>query len=70
MIERSWVRVLAGVEGEFVFTRVSSTFCANSYFSIRSTPVLPQWNVKDPGHSAKSASGRLQLNTQLLNNHL
>ena len=26
-------------------------------------PVLPQQNVIDPGHSAKSAGGRLQLNT-------
>ena len=26
-------------------------------------PVLPQWLVKDPGHSAKSAGGRLHLNT-------
>ena len=22
-------------------------------FGVRSTPVLPQWHVKDPGHSAK-----------------
>ena len=33
------------------------------YFSIRSTPVLPQQQVKDPGHSAKSAGDSLQLNT-------
>ena len=26
-------------------------------------PVLSQWHVKDPGHSAKSAGGRLHLNT-------
>ena len=26
-------------------------------------PVLPQWHVKDPGHCAKSAGGRLHLNT-------
>ena len=25
--------------------------------------MLPQWNVKDLGHSAKSSSGRLHLNT-------
>ena len=37
-------------------------FCADSYFSICSTPMLPQQHVKDPGHSAKSADGRLQLN--------
>ena len=29
-------------------------------------PVLPQEHVKDPGHSAKSAGGRLQLNTHTL----
>ena len=28
-----------------------------------STTVLPQWHVKDPGHSAKSAGGRLHLCT-------
>ena len=39
------------------------TFCADSYFSTRSTPVLLQQNVKDPGHSARSAGGRLQLST-------
>ena len=33
------------------------------YFGICSTPMLPQKHVKDPGHSAKSAGGRLQLNT-------
>ena len=40
-----------------------STFCADSSFGIRSTPVLRQQHVTDPGHSAKSAGGRLQLNT-------
>ena len=34
-----------------------------THFGIRSTPVLPQYHVKDPGNSAKSAGGRLQLNT-------
>ena len=33
----------------------STVFCADSYFGIRSTPVLPQQHVKDPGHSAKNA---------------
>ena len=61
MIERSRVRSPAGAAGEFSFP--GSTFCADSYFGIRSTPVLPQQHVKDPGHSAKSAGGRLQLNT-------
>ena len=30
-------------------------------FGVCSTPVLPQRHVKDPGHSAKSAGGRLHL---------
>ena len=61
MIERSWVRIPAGAAGEF--SSPSSPFCADSYFGICSTPVLPQKHVKDHGHSAKSAGGRLQLNT-------
>ena len=62
MIERSRVRIPAGAAaGEF--SSPGSTFCADSYFGIRSTPVLPQQHVKDPGHSAKSAGDRLQLNT-------
>ena len=52
MIESSRVRVPAGATGE---SSVGSTFCAESYFGIRSTPVLPQQQVKDPGHSVKSA---------------
>ena len=35
-------------------------------FSFCSTPVLPQWHVKDPGHSARSAGGRLHLNKHTL----
>ena len=61
MIERSWVRVPAEMVGEF--SSSGSTFCADSYFSICYTPVLLQQHVKDPGHSAKHASGRVQLNT-------
>ena len=60
MIERLQIRIPAGAAGEF--SSPGSTFCADSYFSIRSTPVLPQQHVKDPGHSAKGAGGRLQLN--------
>ena len=37
--------------------------CAD-YFGVHSTPILPQWHVKDHSLSAKSAGGRLQLNTQ------
>ena len=61
MIERSRVRIPAGAAGEF--SNPGSTVCADSYFGIRSTTVLLQQHVKDPGHSAKSAGGRLQLNT-------
>ena len=61
MIETSRVRIPAGTAGEF--SSPGSNFCADSYFGIRSTPVLPQWHVKNPGHSAKIAGGRLQLNT-------
>ena len=32
-------------------------------FRVRSTPVLLQWHIKDPVHFAKSAGGRLHLNT-------
>ena len=54
------VRIPAGAAGEFSSPEL--TLCADS-FGVRSTPVLPQWHVKDPGYSAKSASGRLHLNT-------
>ena len=32
-------------------------------FGVRSTSVLPGWHIKDPGHSVKSAGGRLHKNT-------
>ena len=38
MIERSRVRIPAGTTGEF--SSPGSTFCADSYFGIRSTPVF------------------------------
>ena len=37
------------------FSSPESTLCPDPLFCVRSTPVLPQWHVKDPGHSAKSA---------------
>ena len=61
MTERSRVQIPARAAGEF--SSPGSTFCFDSNVGIRSTPVLPQEHVKDPGHSAKSAGGRLQLNT-------
>ena len=42
---------------------LQSTLCADSYSVSVPPPVLPQWHVKDPGHSAKSAGGRLHPNT-------
>ena len=57
VIERSRVRVPAGAAGEC--SSPGSTFSANSYFSILSTSVLPQQRVRDPGHSDKTAGGRL-----------
>ena len=36
---------------------------AYTHIGVRSTPMLPQWYVKQPGHSAKSACGRLHLDT-------
>ena len=44
------------------FSRVN--FVCWLLFGVRSTLVLPQWHVKDPGHSAKSAGDRLHLNTR------
>ena len=37
--------------GRIFFSRVNCVCWL--LFSVRSTPVLPQWHVKDPGHSAK-----------------
>ena len=60
MSERLQVRIPAGAAVEFSSPEL--TLCADS-FDVRSNPVLPQWHVKDPGQSAKSAGGRLHLNT-------
>ena len=46
--------------GRIFFSRVN--FACRHFFGVRSTHVLLQWHVKDPGHSAKSAGGRLHLN--------
>ena len=50
--------------GRIFFSRVN--FVCWLVFSLRSTPVLLQWHVKDPDHSAKSAGGRLHLNTHTI----
>ena len=44
------------------FPSLELTLCVD-LFGVRSTPVLSQWHVKDPGHSAKCTGGRLHLNT-------
>ena len=49
------------------FSRVNSVCWL--FFGERSTPVLPQWHIKDPGHSAKSAGGRLHLNMHTPSTH-
>ena len=51
----------AGVAGEFSSPEL--TLCADFYLVSVPPPGLPQWHVKDPGHSAKSAGDRLHLNT-------
>ena len=61
VIERLQVPIPAGVAGEF--SPPESTLCAESYSVFIPPPVLLQWHVKDPGHSAKSAGGRLHLKT-------
>ena len=52
MIKTLQVRIPARAAGEF--SSPEFTFCAD-FFSVCPTTVLPQWHVKDPGHSAKSA---------------
>ena len=59
MIERLRVRIPAEAAAEFS----SQGLCADSYSVSVSPPVLPQWHVKDPGHSVWSTGGRLHLNT-------
>ena len=49
--------------GRIFFSRVD--FVCRHLFSVCSTSVLLQWHVKDPGHSAKTASGKLHLNTHI-----
>ena len=47
--------------GRIFFSSVN--FVCWLLFGVCSTPLLPQWHIKDPGHSAKSAGGRLHLNS-------
>ena len=47
--------------GRIFFSRAN--FVCWLLFGVGSTPVLPQGHVKDPGHSANGAGGRLHLKT-------
>ena len=50
-----------GTSGEIIFfSRVN--FVCWLLFGVHSTPMLPQWHIKDPGHSAESAGNWLHLN--------
>ena len=42
--------------------QVTRRVCIYIHLLVPSTPVLQHWHMKDPGHSAKSAGGRLHLN--------
>ena len=48
--------------GRVFFSRV--IFLCHHLYSFRSTPMLPQLDIKDPGHSSKNAGGGLHLNIQ------
>ena len=60
MIKRLRVPIPAGAAGEFFSPQLT---LPADLIPCSFHPVLPQWQVKDPGHSAKSAGGRLHLNT-------
>ena len=59
VIKRLWVWVQQEWPDHFCSPEL--TFCAD-WYDVRSTPILLQWHVKDPGHLAKSAGGRSHLN--------
>ena len=59
MIERLRVRIPSEAAGEF--SSPESTLCAD-LFGIRSSLMLQQWHLEDPGPTAKSTRGRLILN--------
>ena len=61
VIGRPRFRYPAGAAGEF--SPPELTLCAASYSVSVPPPVLPQWHLKHPGHSATNAGGRLELNT-------
>ena len=56
-----------GRSGRRIF--FSSQLCVLTLIRCPFCPMLPQWHVKDHSHSAKSAGGRLHLNTHTPMNH-
>ena len=61
------VTLLSHAHGQLQFRHLQfppKVFCTLTpdLYSAHSTPVLPQWHIKDPSHSVKSAGGRLYLN--------
>ena len=61
--EDSWSKSLnPGRSRRRIFFSTVNSVCW-LLFCVHSTPVFLQWHVKDPSHSAKSAGGRLHLNT-------
>ena len=58
--ERLRVRIPAGAAGEFSSPELSLCWLL---FGVLSFPVLPQWHVQDPRHSANSVDGRLHAYT-------
>ena len=60
MIERLQVQFPAGAAGKFL---LQSSFSVLTPIWCPFHPVLLQWHIKDSSHSAKSADGRLYLNT-------
>ena len=55
----TWVRIPAGTAGEF--SSPGSTFCADSYFGIRSTPVLPATVARKKSRSSFCQKCRWQV---------
>ena len=60
MIER--LRVRNPAEAVVEFSSLELPLRGGSYSVSVPPPVSSQWHVKDPGHSAKGAGGRLHLN--------
>ena len=59
--DRKVVRLIPSRSGGRIFFFWVNFVCW-LVFSVCSTPVLPQWHIKGPVHSAKSVDGRLHLN--------